>query len=275
MTGLEFAGVALALGVAAGVAAHLVSAARFRAQAARLASAIAEGPAASAADPPDAPRRFALGNIRGDRGPFRAIRIVQDADFRRAETWGPMPAVQHICLGAPGFVWNARAPGPGLLPGLPMFTVIDAHVGGRGLLRANALGSIPVARAEGAVLDRSEAMRYLAELPWAPDAILGNPDIAWRETGAAEVEARIETPSGPAAVRLAFDGAGDIVGMTALRPDTGPGGAEIAREWRGVFTDYGWLGERRIPTRGEVGYVEDGVFRPYWRGRVTSLELLR
>jgi hypothetical protein len=76
-------------------------------------------------------------------------------------------------------------------------------------------------------------------------------------------------------MRYVFDAAGDIVRTEGSRPDTGADGAEILREWRGTFGDYATLGGRRIPTRGEVGYVDEGEYRPYWRGEVTALDLLR
>lgn len=269
---LGYALVALAVLALLAAVAHLVSTARFRSQVTSLVAEVTGGPTAVQVQVPQAMRRFAERNGAGGRG-FRAQRITQEAEFRfgREGAWGPMPAVQHMGLGALGFVWHARAPGVVL----PRFTVIDAYVGGRGILRANLLGSIPVANSSGPVIDRSEAMRYLAELPWAPDGILGNPDILWSEREDGRVEAALGTPSGRVSILYGFDEAGDIVETYGLRPDTGADGAEIVREWRGSFGNYAEVGGRRVPTRGEVGYVEDGTYWAYWRGRVTELELLR
>jgi hypothetical protein len=45
-----------------------------------------------------------------------------------------------------------------------------------------ALGLIPIVRAERTpALQRGQLMRYLAELAWAPDAILHNTELRWRE----------------------------------------------------------------------------------------------
>ncbi len=263
---------AFAVLIATAIVAHLVSTARFRSQAAALVAEVTQGPETTDVEVPEAMRLFAERNGAGASG-LRAQRLVQAAEFRfgREGAWGPMPAVQHMGLGVAGFVWHARAPGVAL----PRFTVIDAYVGGRGILRANLLGSIPVANSSGPVIDRSEAMRYLAELPWAPDAILGNPEIRWSEREDGRVEAALDTPSGRVSILYGFDEAGDIVETNGLRPDTGTDGAEIVREWRGSFGAYAEVGGRRIPTRGEVGYVEDGTYWAYWRGRVTELELLR
>jgi hypothetical protein len=262
--------VVLAVLVAAGTAILVIGALRFRAMADGLVAQVVSGPPMAEAVLPQALRERAVYNGAGRDGAFRAVRLTQEAEFRRGADWGPMPAVQHMGLGAAGFVWDARAPGPLV----PSFTVIDAFVGGQGVLRANLFGAIPVANATGEVYDRAEAMRYLAELPWAPDAVLGNPEVEWTALDDDRVEAALETRSGRVWVRFVLNGDGDIVEMTAERPDVGPDGAEFARPWRGRYTDYGWVGGRRIPQSGEVGYVENGVYRAYWRGRITALELL-
>ena len=255
------------------ILAHAISAARFRAHAARLAQEVTAGPPVAQAGLPRALREFAArtGAVPGSGA--RAARHTQEAEFRRGADaeWGPMPAEQHMGLGRAAFVWNARAPGPLL----PSFAVIDGYVGGAGMLRAMLFGSLPVANASGPIVDRAEAMRYLAEMPWAPDAILGNPEVTWTELGEDRYEAALDTPSGRVAVTFTLDAAGDIAGMTALRPDAGPHGAEVLREWRGRYWGYDRVGRRRIPVEAEVGYVDDGVYWGYWRGRITSVEILQ
>lgn len=272
MTILKAAVVLLAVCAFGAVVFYVVASARFRAAADGLAAQVKGGPPMAEAVLPDPIRARAVFNGAGQDGALRAVRLTQEAEFRRMPDadWGPMPAIQHMGLGTSAFVWNASAPGPGV----PSFTVIDAYVGGNGVLRANLFGAIPVANAAGPVVDRAEAMRYLAELPWAPDAIVGNPEVSWAETGDGGMEAALDTPSGRVAVRFTLNADGDFAGMVALRPDTGPDGTEFAREWRGRYEDYKWIAGRRIPASGEVGYVEDGAYWAYWRGRITALELL-
>lgn len=254
---------------------HLVASARFRATIAALVATLRSGPAGvPREDLPPVLREFALRGGAGGGVPPRAVRIKQDAEFRRSADadWGPMPAVQHVAIGMPGFVWAAEAPGWIV----PQFAVIDAFVSGQGQLEARLFGSIPVASAKGPVADRAEAMRYLAELAWAPDAVLGNPAIGWEVLSDTEVAASLDMPAGRAEVVLIFDAGGDIVGMRADdRPEQMPDGTILSRRWRGVFGDYAEIGGRRIPTTGEVGYVdEDGTYGPYWRGRITDYAVL-
>lgn len=272
MTILKLVAILLAAFFVAAAAFLVVASQRFRATADDLAIQVREGPPMGEASLPEVVRARAVFNGAGQDGALRAVRLTQEAEFRRSadSDWGPMPAVQHMGLGAAAFVWDARAPGPVL----PSFTVIDAYVGGRGLLRANLFGAIPVANAQAPVFDRAEAMRYLAELPWAPDAVLGNPQVTWREMEDGSIEAGLDTSSGPVSVLFTLDENGDFAEMVAIRPDQRPDGTEFSREWRGRYSDYDWLGGRRLPLAGEVGYVEDGTYWAYWRGRITSLELL-
>ncbi|AHM02813.1 hypothetical protein roselon_00368 [Roseibacterium elongatum DSM 19469] len=234
-------------------------------------SELSAAPPATAHDLPAALRRFAERNGGDPDGPHRTATLLQDVTFRQAQdaAWGPMEGRHHMAIGQPGFVWEGRSPGVVL----PRVVVIDAFVAGAGQLRVFLLGAIPVAHAQGPVIDRAEAMRYLAEIVWSPDAILRNPAIQWTQTAPDAVEAALDLPSGRAVVTLLFDDAGDIVEMQAERPDAGPDGVERLRSWRGYFRNYDWIGDRRIPLDGEVGYVDDGVYWAYWRGRITDYRL--
>ncbi len=247
---------------------------RFVAEVARQEGVLLDGPVPEARAPGDLPapvRQFAERGLAGDGSLARAVRITQEAELKRGDGWQSSRAGQHIAVTEPGFVWLAEAPG---WP-VPAARVVDRFVRGEGLLEVRLLGSIPVARFEGPDADVGEAMRYLAELPWVPDAILANRAISWSEVDAQTVEAAMMVAARRVAVRFVFDEAGDVVEMNATgRPDVA-GGETILRDWRGIFTDYGQIGGRRIPHRGEVGYVDGGTYAPYFRGRVTSYEVLR
>jgi len=150
----------------------------------------------------------------------------------------------------------------------------DAYAGGEGPLDARLLSAIPVASSTGPDAALGEAMRYLAELPWAPDAILGNPAIRWRMTGPRSLEASLAEPAG-AAVAFTFDEAGDIVLMDARdRPSGDAEGQAVRLDWRGESSDYRTIGPRRVPAFGVVGYIRPEVFVPYFRATITSYRLI-
>ena len=163
-----------------------------------------------------------------------AARFSQRADLRLAQgaPFHPIRAEQHVALGGAGFAWDAsRWIGP-----FRSFRVIDAYdsvLGG--MLEARLLGSLAVASKSGSDIALGEALRYLAELPWAPDAILGNPAIAWRLTGDRSAEAALSLPEGTARVSFGFDEAGE--GPARVRR-TGPcGPIRLARVLLGLPPD--------------------------------------
>lgn len=267
---------ALILALFAGTLAWRIGAARFAARVEVLWQEIESGPAPVPQDDlPGIVRDFAERGLAGSAAGARAVRILQDNTFRQRKGGPlvPLPARQVTGTGAPGFAWLAeRRQGP-----IVLFRVLDSYAGGKGWLAARLLGVIPVADARGAAIDRAEAMRYLAELPWAPDAILGNPDLDWRQVADDAVEVATQTAGGEARVTLHFDAAGDVVRMTAEdRPaGTGPDGEPVLRPWQAHFRDYGEIGGRRVPRSGEVGYVYEDGYEPYWIGRIIGYEVLR
>lgn len=261
--------VVLALGL------HLVVAWRAQTRVTALADALrAESPRAPRADLPPEVAAFARRGLAGGAADARLVTLTQKAemDAGAGKPWRALAARQSIGTARSGFVWEAwQKVGP-----LTLVRVVDAFVAGRGLLRVRIGGSVPVMRAEGGDYDRGEAMRYLAELPWAPDAIWLNRDLKWQVEPDGRIRVSLPVGAEEAVVWFTPDANGDWSLMEAPdRPaDDGQGGT-VLKEWRGTFTDWGEIGGRRIPRRGEIAYMEEGTPAPYWRGRITGYEVLR
>jgi hypothetical protein len=99
--------------------------------------------------------------------------MVQKPGGRRLE----FTAIQRLEVGTVEFEWRATfGPNP-----LVRVRVVDRYRDGRGSLTAKVWGLITATRSTGPETDRAEAMRYLAELPWVPQAIGSNPELSWRE----------------------------------------------------------------------------------------------
>lgn len=216
-------------------------------------------------DLPNPVRTYAL--AAGATGQETQVRFTQQAEMELTPGagWQPYQTRQWVCVPKAGFVWLAER----RVAGLPVIRVVDSYVRGRGLLVAWLLGAIPVARAEGADLDRAEAMRYLAELPWAPDAILANGTLEWQVLAPDHWRVSL----GAAVVDFHLNAAGDIARITAHDRPALIKGQTVLRDWLGVFSDYAQIAGRRIPMRAEVGYVVDGTYAPYFRGQVTAYRL--
>lgn len=257
--------------LAAVVLAAVLSAAAFRRRIARLWRRVGQGASGIDQSPllPGPVLDFARRSGAGVEAGHLALVLVQQADLRlrRGGLFTRFEAHQIVALGEPGFAWHARR-GWGPLTSLRVY---DAFVAGEGCLEARLFGVFVVARARSVETTLAEAYRYLAELPFAPDAILGNPALQWRMVSDTEAEVKLNTRVGTARVVFRFDAAGDIVGMEARdRPAEDEAHRPVRLDWRGVYGEYRQIGARRLPAYAEVGYVRSDGYEPYFRGRLTD-----
>jgi hypothetical protein len=212
-------------------------------------------------------REFAARNGGRIGGPT-AVHMAQSAEMRLQpdQPFFPIEATQLSGTREPGFVWHAAGTMAVFVP----LQVVDSYVAGMGWLEARIAGSIPVASARGPDIDKGEAMRFLGELAWNPDAMINAKGLTWRQVDDVTVEVSMQTQGGTARVSLLFDAAGDIVGIAA---DDRPAavGNVVPTRWIGRFSDYARSGPYRWPRHGEIAWMlPEGEFI-YWRGAILSI----
>jgi hypothetical protein len=191
--------------------------------------------------------------------------------------WMELHAEEVMGVREPGFVWYAEQKRNFFL----VTRVVDAFVHDHGTLNVRLLGSLPLVDMAGPRTDEAELMRYLAELPWVPDALLHNPHLRWRQLEDDVVEVETSTAGTKAKVRFRFDTEGDIVEMQADERGRSEGKEVVMRPWRAYFRSYrriegtfaGETGFRRIPTQAEVGWILDQGYSAYWRGQIATYGL--
>lgn len=194
------------------------------------------------------------------------VTLVQRGRMKRAlgsDAWMAFTARQSIATDHCDFAWRARFGPCGVI------SVLDALDGAGGRLDVTALGFIPVARTKRtAALTRGELMRYLVELPWAPDAILANRALHWREGGSGELIVGAGEGASAVEISLGLDSAGRIA--TAFASDRPRSAVEpiLPTPWRGSFSDYRLHLGRWIPFAGEVAWEIDGREELYWQGTI-------
>ena len=198
----------------------------------------------------------------------RSVRIRQVGEMLLKPGASPrrFEATEEFATRRVAFAWRARFP----LLGPLALHVTDRYDGEDGLLEVRLLG-IPVQRRRGPELARGEAFRYLAEIAWAPQAILANPQLEWRELDERGVEVAARVRGERIAVRLIFNEAGEIARTEAERPRAEAENA--VTPWIGTFGDYRYFDGARLPTHGEVAWeLPDGLFT-YWRATIISFEV--
>lgn len=97
----------------------------------------------------------------------------------------------------------------------------------KGTGEVRLFGLARIAREAGQHVSEGSALRYLAELPWNPHAMLANRQLGWRELDTRTVEVTTPVGSASVALQLHFDAEGNIVrAWTAARPHTCSPGSE-------------------------------------------------
>jgi len=172
-------------------------------------------------------------------------------------------AHQTVRVDTTEFLWRASTR-------LPLNVVVaDYFVGGTGGLEVMLFGALPLARMiGGAGANRGETLRYLAELPWNPDAILANTALDWTVVNHKTI--KVATGNGPerGEVTLTLDENGLIAHASALSRLYVEKGRTTARPWHGRFWDYQRLDDRLIPMQAEVAWTLDAGEFVYWRRRI-------
>jgi hypothetical protein len=197
----------------------------------------------------------------------RVVRLSQKGRIRKDENagWMDLTAKQSIDLTRCSFEWKAR------IKPLGIVTVRDALTETEGLLQVRAFGFLPVASSSGdPELTRGERIRYLAEIPWAVDAILLNHSLRWSERASGELcladgEGRVV-----AEVTLKLDGDGRIIEACCPDRPRSVGKQFIGTPWRGFFSDYRPVAGRQIPFRGGASWMIDGREQVYGEFELTG-----
>jgi hypothetical protein len=150
--------------------------------------------------------------------------------------------------------------------------VRDAYVDGNGLLRVSAFGVLTLAEAPPSpAIAEGELMRFLAEAPWYPTALLPSPSLVWSAAGPDRALATLTDRGRSVEAQFRFDAAGDVSAVHAqARPyRTRRGYRQLA--WEGRFFDHAVRQGLRVPERAAVGWIVDGTWQCVWRGRITAM----
>lgn len=180
------------------------------------------------------------------------------------ERWMRFSARQWIAADALAFSWRAKV-GP-----LGLVHVEDALIDGQPIGAVKVMGLIPLKRAAtSAGLIKGELQRYLAELPWSPDALLSNPSLKWQVRSENELRVSASLRGVEGSVDITLDAEGLPHTTFAMRPALSENGF-VEREWHGTFADYREVEGRLVPFAGRVGWTIEGEYFEVWRGALTD-----
>ena len=185
--------------------------------------------------------------------------------------YGPVSmfrATEVFTVSPPGFVWDARI----RMAPLVGVHVRDSLLDGVGTMHGEVAALVPVVDQTGTPeMAAGTLLRYLAETPWLPTALLPEAGVHWTPIDPQTARATLEHGGTTVSMEVHFGAQGEIARITASRFRDVDGTA-VLTPWEGRYFDYVVRDGMRVPGRAEVGWhLEDGWF-PYWRGTIERFE---
>ncbi len=184
------------------------------------------------------------------------------------ENWKPFTSTQRAVIHRPGFLWNGRV---SMLPGLTA-RVHDSYIAGVGTLHAAMLGLFTVAQVQGGgEIARGELMRYFAEMPWYPSALLPSQGVRWEAVDERSANATLVDGTITLTLLFRFDESDLITSVHADARGAGMGKDMVMLPWDCSVSDYQLRDGMMVPTHGEAAWVRPEGRKPYFIGRLASL----
>ena len=217
---------------------------------------------------PDPVQRYFQAVLKDGQPIVAAVNLSQQGLFNMSETeakWSPFTATQFVTTQRSGFDWDARIQ---MAPGVSAF-VHDAYALGAGSLHASLLGLFTVADVRDTpAAAQGELLRFFAEMPWYPTALLPSQGVRWEAID--DTSARATFTDAPTTVSLVFrfDAEGTI---ETMRAEARCRDKLTAMPWSGRFWNYSTRNGMLIPLEGEVGWEYPDGIRLYYKGKVTEI----
>ncbi len=184
------------------------------------------------------------------------------------EQWKPFTSRQRVTTRRPGFIWDANI---AMMPGV-VVRVVDSYIAGHGLLRAAILGLFTMADMHGdGEIARGEFMRWFAEVPWYPTALLPSQGVRWQAVD--DHSAHATMVDGPISLTLLFrfNDAGLIGSFRAEARGGMVGKTMVMAPWEGIWSNYQTYDGVLVPLTGEVAWMRPDGRKPYFVGTVRAL----
>ncbi|MCC3494926.1 MAG: hypothetical protein JGK35_31350 [Microcoleus sp. PH2017_16_JOR_D_A] len=218
---------------------------------------------------PEPVQRFFRTVIKDGQAIVSAVKLSQQGLFNLSETedkWSPFTATQFVTTQRRGFDWDARIQ---MTPGVNAF-VHDTYLLGEGSLYASLIGLFTIADVHGTPENnQGELLRFLAETPWYPTALLPSQGVRWEAIN--DTSARATLTDGETTVSLVFQFNAEGA-IATMRAEARYRDKLTAMPWCGRFGEYSVRNGMLIPLEGEVGWEYPEGIRLYFKGRITEIE---
>jgi len=180
------------------------------------------------------------------------IKLKHTGEFRQGENqkWMSIEGQEYFTTETPGFIWIGKI---SLLP-LVWITGVDKYLEGRGTFQIKIMSIFTIADdPTGKELDESELMRWLAEAPLFPTALLPSSYLHWEPVDSDSAKAIIDYGRTRVEALFHCDKKGEIVQMNADRYRA-VDNSFVKEKWLGHYSNYAVTKNILVPWDIEVSW---------------------
>ena len=189
-------------------------------------------------DLPDPVQRYFKYSLRENQHYLSNARLKHGGKFNPGQKWFPIQGEEYFTIQNPGFVWFGK---------LPFFSARDMYYDGFGYMKVKLLSAVKIIDARGKELDQGALVRWLAEAPWFPTALLPSEKLKWEpidyDSARVIFTDKYLTVDGV----FYFNEQGQITKFSAKRYRN-----KDMEKWSGIYRDYKEIEGMQIPHYVEV-----------------------
>jgi hypothetical protein len=191
--------------------------------------------------------KYALRNGQED---VQFARLKQAGLHKQQEAgdWNYLEAQQYICAEDPAFIWIAR------MKVAPIIWIgtMDSYSKGEGNMIIKFLNAVTVLNSTGKEINISAMIRYFAEAPWFPTALLPSQYVTWEDMGPTRARITFSVHGLEATGIVYFNSRGQMEKFVTNDRYRESGGRYYKEQWTVYYKDYKEFGGMRIPTKLEA-----------------------
>ncbi len=209
-------------------------------------------------------RYFHYTKING-RIPSSSIKLIHHGYFRTAQDapWRKIRGTEHFILNKPYFIWNARIK---MFPWVPV-NARDKFDETGGNVLVKLFGAFTIGNDRGPEIDLSSFIRYYAEAPWFPSALLPGPNLTWKSVDDQKAMCKIRYKNLEADLIFSFDETGRLRRMETSDRFRG----KIKEKWVINYFSYNEFNGINIPSKCEVMWIKGNIKYNYAKFIVTDI----
>jgi len=201
---------------------------------------------------------------------IRFARLLHGGLFRTTpgSKWMAIEGEEYFSTEPPGFIWYATVrPMP-----FVHIRARDRYMNGAGNMLVKPLSLLTLADARGSEVDVSALLRFAAEAPWFPTALVPGEHVRWEAIDADSARVVIRDGSIGASGVFRFHADGRIVEFETRDRFQADGQTAVRRPWGGVYSRYDEVDGFRIPAEAEVRWLSPPEVFPYARFELYRVE---